>query len=265
MVVKQDIQEVLVVGYPKSGNTWLTRLVTELIACPIKGFFEQPNNLEISIEGSDRQSNYVVFKGHQTFHHVCDKIQHKHLIYVVRDVRDIAISGANFFRFHPDNIVDKLIYKLPKIGNFYYQQTFVHERAKISKMIRVLDKGHKSVPWCQITWDKHVAQYLNNEVLIIKYEDLLLNPQVECQKILSHIGINRSEEQIDSAIKNQSFKAVKEKSKSSSDKRQKTILRHGRSGAWKEKLTIKQKDFLTNRFFDTLNSLEYLAPKSSFG
>ena len=27
MVVTQDVQEALVVGYPKSGNTWLTRLV----------------------------------------------------------------------------------------------------------------------------------------------------------------------------------------------------------------------------------------------
>lgn len=265
MAIKQDIQEVLVVGYPKSGNTWLTRLVAELIACPVKGFFEQPNNPEISIEGGDRQSSYVVFKGHQTFHQVCKKIQHKHLIYVVRDVRDIAISGANFFRFHPDSLIDKFICKLPKIGDFYYKQTFIAERAKISKMIHVLDKGNRAVSWCHIPWDEHVTEYLSNEVLFIKYENLLINPHLECQKILSHIGIHRSEEQIDTAIKKQSFKAVKEKSKSSNDKRQKNILRQGISGVWEEKLTIKQKYFLTNRFFDTLNSLGYLDPKSWCG
>lgn len=103
--MEQATQEVLVVRYPKSGNTWLTRLVAELISCPVKGFFGQPNNPEIAIEGSNRQSNYIVFKGHQTFHKVCQKIQHKHLIYIVRDVRDVAISGANFFKIYPSKYI----------------------------------------------------------------------------------------------------------------------------------------------------------------
>ncbi len=63
-------------------------------------------------------------------------------------------------------------------------------------MIRILDQGDKSVPWCYISWDKHLIQYLNNGVLVIKSEDLLLNPEVECQRILSNIGIERSKQQI---------------------------------------------------------------------
>lgn len=258
MVVTQDIQEVLVVGYPKSGNTWLTRLVAELIGCPVKGFFEQPNNPEIAIEGNERQSNYVVFKGHQSFNQVCGKIAKKHLIYVVRDVRDIAISGANFFKFHPESLIDKLICKSPIIGGRYYEQAFLSEKSKIRKMIRTLDKGSISIPWCQTPWDEHIKKYLENEVLIIKYEDLLESPRVECQKILSSIGIDRSIKQIDVAISNQSFKEAKKKYISSSDKRKNNLLREGKSGVWEKKLTMKQKDFLKNRFFDTLDLLSYL-------
>ncbi len=113
--MEQATQEVLVVGYLKSGNTWLTRLVAELISCPAKGFFGQSHNRKIAIEGSTRQSNYIVFKGHQTFHKVCQKIQHKHLIYVVRDVRDVAISGANFFKLYQTKL-DKYIFKSPLIS-----------------------------------------------------------------------------------------------------------------------------------------------------
>lgn len=258
MVVTQATQEVLVVGYPKSGNTWLTRLVAELIGCPVKGFFEQPNNPEIAIEGGDRQSNYVVFKGHQSFYQVYEKIQHKNLIYVVRDVRDIAISGANFFELHQTNLIDRIICKLPKISDYYYKHMFISESKKIRTMINVLDKGNSSVPWCQIPWDEHVIEYLTNGVLVIKYEDLLANPELECQKILSHIGIEKSEQEIKTAIKNQSFGTIKEKFKLGNDKRRETFLREGKSGSGKKKLTAKQNKFLTDRFFETLNSLDYL-------
>ncbi|NEO99690.1 MAG: sulfotransferase domain-containing protein [Symploca sp. SIO2E9] len=258
MVITSATQEVLVVGYPKSGNTWLTRLVAELINCPVKGFFEQPNNPEISIEGSTRQSNYVVFKGHQSFDKICQKIQHNNLIYVVRNVHDVAVSGANFFEFYPTNLVNKVICKSPILGDLYYRQTFISEKGKIRKMIRTLDKGDSSVPWCQIPWDEHIIPYLTNGVLVIKYEDLLANPEVECQKILSHIGINRSGQQMREAIKNQSFGTIKEKFKSNNQKKHEAFLREGKSGGWKQKLTVKQQKFLTNRFFDTLNSLGYL-------
>ncbi|NES69172.1 MAG: sulfotransferase domain-containing protein [Okeania sp. SIO2D1] len=234
----------------------MTRLVAELISCPVKGFFGQPDNPEIAIEGSNRQSNYLVFKGHQTFHKVCQKIQHKHLIYVVRDVRVLAISGANFFKFYPSKL-DKYICKSPLFGNFYYNN-FISENTKINQMIRVLDQGEKSVPCCYISWEKHVIQYLNNGVLVIKYEYLLLNPEAECQKILSNIGIERSKEQIAVAVKNQSFGTIKEKFKLSGDRRRENFLREGKSSGWKQKFTAEQKHFVKNRFFDTLSALNYL-------
>lgn len=230
--------EVLVVGYPKSGNTWLARLVAELISCPVKGFWESTHD-EMAIEGSNRQSDYVVFKGHQGYENVCQKIQHKHLIYIVRDVRDVVISGANYYKFPAKS-----------------------ENAKINQMIWMVDKGGRKYPasWCSIPWDQHVLQYLDNGVLFIKYEDLLINPEAECQKICSNIGIERSKKQIAAAIKNQSFATVKEKFKLSGDKRRENFLRRGKSGDWTEKLTTEQKNFLTNRFFHALSVLNYLEP-----
>ncbi|NEP08560.1 MAG: sulfotransferase domain-containing protein [Okeania sp. SIO4D6] len=125
-------------------------------------------------------------------------------------------------------------------------------------MIRIIDNYEKPLPWCKIPWDKHVIQYLNNGILVIKYEDLLVNPEAECQRILSSLGIERSTQQIAAAIKNQSFETRKEQFKLSGDNRRYKFLREGKSGGWKQKLTEEQKNFLTNRFFDTLNALEYL-------
>jgi len=59
-----DNETILAVGYPRSGTTWITRVVAELPECLVKGFFLQPNNKDVAIEGIDRVSNYAVYKGH---------------------------------------------------------------------------------------------------------------------------------------------------------------------------------------------------------
>ena len=56
---------IIVCGYPKSGNTWLTRLVAEIIMSPVVGFWMYPLHNEVAIEGLDRKSDYMCFKAHQ--------------------------------------------------------------------------------------------------------------------------------------------------------------------------------------------------------
>ena len=108
---------ILVVGYPKSGNTWLTRLVADLLMCPVKGFFEKPQHLDLAIEGLNRESEFIVYKAHQTFEQVDKKVKKKNIIYIVRDVRDIAISGAHYFATYPSkNFVSNIVCKIPFAG-----------------------------------------------------------------------------------------------------------------------------------------------------
>ena len=44
------MKNIIVVGYPKSGCTWATRLVAELVGCPVGGFW-QSDKKEIAVEG----------------------------------------------------------------------------------------------------------------------------------------------------------------------------------------------------------------------
>lgn len=254
------MKKILVVGYPKSGSTWLARLVAELISCPVKGFFEEPENPEIAIEGIDRNSKFLIFKGHQPFYQISGKIKEKNLIYIVRDVRDVAISGGNYFNFRPSNFATKLICEIPIAGRLFNKFIVIvrTKRSKISEMIRTLDKGNRSISWCSTPWDKHVRPYLEHGVLVIRYEDLLSNPVGECKKILSQIGIKRSDDEICASIKKQSFETIKKKFLQEGDMRRANFLREGKSGVWKRKLTKKQKTSLNSRFFDTLKTLGYI-------
>lgn len=249
--------KILVVGYPKSGNTWLTRLVAELIGAPVKGFFDNPQSNEMAMEGLDRKSSFAVYKGHQPYNQIKGKIKDQNILYIVRDVRSVAISGANYFEFLPQSFFVKMICKIPKFRKYFKKYILSNERIKIRNMIQILDKGAKSTAWRKIPWDKHVLGYYYQGVLIVRYEDLLTRPQFECKRILSKLGIVRDEVTINKAIQKQSFEVVKKKFENDGDIVKANLLREGKNDEWKRVLTRYQKDFLGRRFSDTLKIIGY--------
>ncbi len=252
---------VLVVGYPKSGNTWLTRLVAELLDCPVGGFWNQPDNLEIAIEGKDRKSNFTVYKGHHTFEKIKQDIDINYIIYIVRDIRDVVCSSINFFeslQFIPKNEIETLIGEIPKIRKAYSNIVGMKSRS-IDAMIRTASDGDVSIsPWFSTPWDKHIESFRDAGTLIIKYEDLLLSPESECIKILSHVDCPRSNRDIRKAIKNQSFAVKKREFSENGQASKANFMRSGKSGNWHSYLSKEQALRIENRFEEIMRSLEYI-------
>ena len=103
-----SVRRILVVGYPKSGNTWLTRLTAELLAAPVTGFWSEPGAVEIAVDGTWRNSSFEVYKGHQRLDDVRADFDLKDIVYVVRDVRDVVVSGAHYFSFRSRTLGGRL-------------------------------------------------------------------------------------------------------------------------------------------------------------
>lgn len=254
-----DRETILVAGYPKSGNTWLARLTAEMLDCPVAGYLGQPWNDEIAAEGAERTAKYVVFKGHHTYAQAAESVPLHRIVYIVRDVRDIAVSGAHYFFFPPRNPLLRLLYeKSPEFAKWRIRKYLLDPIGRSTKeMIHTLSQGNALVGGCKTPWDQHVQGYLDANAFIVRYEDLLTRPYEECTRIAQHLGVDLAPTTIQRAIENQSFNAVKEKFSAQGDRRRATFLRSGRSGEWKTQLTGAQVSYLQDRFRDTLHKLGY--------
>ena len=209
------MKKIVVVGYPKSGCTWATRLVAELVGCPVAGFW-QSDKKEIAVEGEHRVSDFRCYKSHHQLAELGLQPNDPDawLIYVLRDPRDIAISAANYFQFDRFPRLAAL-FRSVRRGEKLYRHTLypllVSQNYRFERMTGALLHGSAEVHnWCRVSWREHWRPYEQAGVPIIRYEDLLVTPVEQSGRILRHLGIERSAEAIAAAVENQSFERKKE-------------------------------------------------------
>jgi hypothetical protein len=249
-------RRVLVVGYPKSGNTWLTRLTGELLGAPVRGFWKEPNNNDLAIEGQARVSDIEVFKGHHSYGAMRRGFNLADVLYIVRDVRDIAISGAHFFPFEPPSWFGKVTRCTGRLLAAARKESL--DNIRLCRMILALADGNRDISeWCSHAWDEHIYAYLDAGACVIRYEDLLVAPERECRRLLDHFGVERSAAQIHDAIAKQSFQAAKKRFLAHGDEKRAGFLREGRAGSWSTGLSPAQRQFCLERFGEMLTRLDY--------
>lgn len=235
------MKSILIVGYPKSGCTWATRLVAQLVGCPVAGFW-QSEKKEIAVEGGERVSDFRVYKSHHQLAELglSPNELSRQLIYILRDPRDIAISGASHFQFERFPRLSAAFRKVRR-GEKFYRHTlyplFVRQSYRLEEMTRALLEGAPEVHnWCRISWCAHWQPYAEAGVPIIRYEDLLAQPETEARKILQHLRLERSAEEVAAAIEEQSFARKKATLQERGETGRAKFLRVGKSGQWREQL-----------------------------
>ncbi|MGK7931020.1 MAG: sulfotransferase domain-containing protein [Microcystaceae cyanobacterium] len=262
--------DLIVVGYPKSGNTWMTRLVAELVQCPVVGFFDYDHHDEIAIEGLDRESNYQCFKSHHQlseFNEIINKrknanqvINDYKIIYIIRDPRDVCVSGASFFPFERFPLLGKYMSQFPQGRKVYrlINRVLSPPSYRIKQMMHtVINGSHKVHLWVRIPWKNHYEPYFNDNYFIVKYEAMLDNPEQECKRILSFLGIERDKQQIKETIERQSFEKRKSNFLKSDEVGKARFLRVGKKEQWKEKLSREQQQLFLESLGDDLKRFNY--------
>ena len=216
-------------SYPKSGNTWVRSIVSSLIYSQsgdfnfnlLKNIKQYPQKKYFKDEVSDFgdfdkiKSNWILiqnkinldkeikfFKTHQGNYTVggdsfTNKANTKAVIYIVRDPRNVVSSISNHFSLSLEKSLDFMM--SPKIiGN-----------------TKKFEENGKGILTLLGKWNEHYSSWTKKveNVLIIKYEDLLLAPILELNKIIlflkKFINFHTNENKNNNILRNTSFENLK--------------------------------------------------------
>lgn len=234
--------DMFLVSYPKSGNTWLRFLIGNYITdgnCNLDNVrtIIPPIDRKIDIE-YDKLKRPRIFKSHFLY-----RREFKNVIYITRDPRDVAVSYY--------------FYNLRRMN--------MDKDTSFSEFVEMFNSGN--LGFC--SWKTHVNSWLNNKkdrLLLVKYEDLHSNPIRELEKIVKFMDLEVVPEKLIKAVNESSFDKLssneKEKGKWAPgnaiiDERFR-FFRYGKPGDYVNYFdNITEKAFIVNHK-DALVRLKYL-------
>jgi len=217
-------------SYPKSGNTWLRYFILSLLfgnkkeihldqlkniqQFPSKSQFEgismDFNNIRevaknwIPIQSKvNRDKQIRFYKTHNIFCKIDNSSFTNYnnslgVIYIVRDPRNVITSIKNHFHYN----------------NYKEAKEFIFDEIRITHIPNAKTSNYP-LPQFIGSWQTHYKSWknMNKNFLLIKYENLLLSPETEFQKIADHLEkllkTKFNKEQVHKAIDNSSYDRLK--------------------------------------------------------
>ena len=268
-------------SYPKSGNTWLRSflinylnkrtsnfdfsLLDQIRRFPRRELYDQLkinfNKFSEIVKNWINMQEFINLKNEFTYlkthNAMCTINNHPFtnskntigIIYLVRDPRDVILSYSKF--------LNKSI-----VHTFNFMK---------NSSIAPLDSSKNSSGEVMMgSWAENYRSwrdYSSVKKIIVKYEDLILNPYENFFKIISYLnklnGLTIDEEMIKISIDNTSFKNLQDLEKRSGfkvveAKKSGIFFRKGKSGNWKTELDVKIVSQIEQAFKEEMKELNYL-------
>lgn len=238
------MKTIFVSAYPKSGSTYLTSLLGDALNCPTGGNRIQEDETEIATKDRPNKK-YFIRKGHyQLVGGYCDILvpsphkmnwqyldNHHRVIFLIRDPRDICISGSYHWRITSKEFLQRMI--KGNVANIKNWQDYINE------------------------WFDIINNPLYGDLFkVVKYEDLLANKRKTLKDILTFIGYEDFS-RINFAIKNNDFAKRKKELKTKKALR-KHNMRKGISGDWQNHFNQEMNDCIISEFGEVMRKFEYV-------
>jgi hypothetical protein len=215
--------------YPKSGGTWLTNMVSEILD------YNYPR---------DRLPNLSKCMMHGHYVNV-NSINNQIIMY--RDGRDVMVSQYYHFLVPWDNGKNK--YDVSFYRKKFQFDDYMDIETNMSKFIEMT--SDKDI--YKFSWGEFVDRWKPNEyIAYTKYELLKMNPFLELVNICNALKIKVEEEKIHKIIKKYDFKSLKKEKKSSGG-----FLRKGIVGDWKNIFSKEARNTFSSLYGKQLISLGY--------
>ena len=228
---------VFVVGYPKSGTTWVSQLISTCLHLPY-----HRNTIKPVLRAAVVHGHELVWKTYPRG------------IYVVRDGRDALVS----FYYHlsqaiPEGENVKLSASQQKIFPGLKNKADIQEN--IAGFIeQQMIRPHSS----PAHWGNHVQSFFNNpntNIHLVRYEDLLTDGEQVLSDVVSALSGNEPQKkEIEYALNLFSFERQVTDKKDGEDK---SFLRKGIAGDWRNHFTREAAEIFDHYCGDVLVEMGY--------
>lgn len=213
--------DIFLVSYPKSGNTWCRFLIANLVYPR-----QNPNwgNIDKLIPGPEVATKRYfqgmkrprIIRSHDPF-----DPRYKQVIYIVRDPRDVALS-----QYHHHQ-------KRKLIDESYPFATF------LPRFLAGETNEHGS--WKQNVASWLAARYGDPRFLLLRYEDMIASPQHELGKVAEFLAVSATAQDLARAVEQSSPERMRQLEKMNADKNALTkgtrqdlpFVRTAKFGNWK--------------------------------
>lgn len=234
--------DIFLVSFPKSGNTWLTFLIANVILRYLNikqevNFF----NLHTIIPDIHQHKNISpilnyspfkrIIKSHSSFNPY-----YNFIFLLIRDPRDVMVSF------------------------YYFKKKLNQFEGDLSSFIR--DKKFGIQSWINHTKSWLIKTESSKSLRLIFYEDLKRDTGKELNKIFSLMGFTIDNDTIDTAVKSSSFEEMKKlelQTRSYTEEKFKnfTFMRKGIIGSGKEELSKNDLDYINEIAREMMKKLRY--------
>jgi hypothetical protein len=274
-------------SYPKSGNTWMRTMISSLLYTddgvfdfsllkkidqfPEKKFFKNfvkdfsdfdniKKNWIVAQDKINLDNKIKLLKTHQGNFTVGNNSFTNHentlaIIYIVRDPRNLVRSIANHYSYSINKSCEFLL--SPQIiGN---GKSF---KEKQGGLYNLLGKWNEHY----ISWTKN-----KNNLLLVKYEDLIQDPHNELEKIINflkkYLDIKTNDQKNKKILETTSFKNLKQMEQkglfrenvlNKKDDSKVNFFHLGPANNWKDNLNEDVKNKIEKNFYNEMKELDYL-------
>jgi hypothetical protein len=222
LVILSD--DVFLVSFPKSGNTWTRFLLANLVYPEKAATFANINQLIPDPSATTKKEFDRVRRPRIIKSHECFDPRYPRVIYIVRDPRDVALSQYHYHR------------KLKKIADDSPLENFV------ARFLKGETCPHGS-------WGENVTTWLASRhndprFLLLRYEDMVADPHRELARVAAFLNISADPDRISQAVERSAADRMRKLEKVQSDKsslmkdsrKDLSFVRAAKSGGWKSEL-----------------------------
>jgi hypothetical protein len=196
----------LIIGHPKSGNTWLKVMISRLYQLR----YDLPESKLINTDEFARKipeiprlaatNAYYSYEGEVgkllAVGAPDNPLRHKPVLFLARNPIDIAVSWYHQFTKRQSRAKQELI-------NHWVENPIDRNTVQMWDFVRYSDIGLPSLIEYQNTWARNVQELEHG--LLVKYEELRTEPVPTLLKITRLMGEDFSEEEVRAAVEWGSF------------------------------------------------------------